>query len=379
MSKCGLVLTGGGARSAYQVGVLKGISDICKSHKNLFEVISGVSAGAINGSYLVSYADDPYQGVQNLWDLWANLNVSEIYKSDSHSMFKIGFRLIKDMSTGGLLRGHKSNYLLDTAPLYEFLKKNLDIDRIRNNIENKKVHAFAVTATNFHSGTCVTFYEGASEIKDWVRTNRVSRREQITLDHIMASAAIPIFFPPVRVSKGYYGDGVIRMNSPLSPAVHMGADKILAIGIRYKRSLEEVIQMNKEQKENVSLAEIAGVMLNAAFLSFLDSDIERIERINRTLELIPPTAEAHTELRKIPILEISPSKDLGNLACDQFTNFPKILKHALRGIGATEKKGWDLISYLAFEKPYTTMLLDLGYQDAMRKQTEIEEFFKEDL
>jgi NTE family protein len=199
-------------------------------------------------------------------------------------------------------------------------------------------------------------------------------RETLTLDHVMASSAIPIFFPPVRLSGSFYGDGCIRLTAPLSPAIHLGADRVLAIGIRYFRPKGITEQLNKTiYDDKISLVNIVGVLLNAVFLDSLESDHERMERINRAVSaLTPEQRAAHPDkLRVIPVLAVKPSKDLGSLASEQFERFPRALRHLLRGLGASVDTGWDLLSYLAFDSAYTRRLLELGREDALAMKDQL--------
>jgi NTE family protein len=226
----------------------------------------------------------------------------------------------------------------------------------------------------------VSFYDGHASIEPWARSSRLGRRSTLTVEHILASAAIPIFFRPVAIGGTYWGDGGIRLGNPLSPAIHLGADRIIAVGIRHARPDQQVFEMNQTSTLGViTLADIGGVLMNALFLDALDSDVERMMRINQTLDLLPPEVVANhpAKLRKIPVLAIRPSKDLGKLAGNQLPKFPFILRHLLKGTGASNDKGWDLLSYLAFDSSYTNLLMEVGYEDALRLRNEIEQFFED--
>src|SRR6185503_12630912 len=242
----------------------------------------------------------------------------------------------------------RANHLLDTAPLRELLDAKLDLARAATHVRSGALRALAFSATNYLTGTTVTFYDGAPELKPWARHDRIALRETLSIDHVMASAAIPVFFPPVFIDGKPFGDGGVRMTTPVSPAVHLGADKILGISIRYARSQEQTIAINRDtRRENVSAAQIAGVLLNALFLDSLDNDVDRLQRVNRTLSFVPDDARReHPDLlRRIPGLLLRPSQDLGQLAADEYVRFPAMLRHLLRGIGATGQSGWDLLSY----------------------------------
>ena len=235
----------------------------------------------------------------------------------------------------------------------------------------------SVSATNYLTGTAISFYDGIQELNPWVRSTRLGIHTPLSVEHIMASSAIPIFFPPVNINGTFYGDGCIRLSSPLSPAIHLGADRVIAVGIRTPRSNEEIIEYNQElSKGDLTIAEISGMLLNAVFLDSLETDIERMERINTTISImsLEHRSQMSSKLRQIPLLSLSPSRDLGELAIGILHEFPAIIRFLLKGLGAKENKGWDLLSYLAFEKVYTHQLIELGYLDTLRKKNTILEF-----
>jgi NTE family protein len=375
----GLVLTGGGARAAYQAGVLRGISELCPPGPGPLRTITGISAGSINAAFLASRARDFRQAAHAACGLWETLHMEAILKTDVVSLSRLGIGWIRDLSMGGAFRGTRSTFLLDTAPLRDLLKKEIDFAEIRANIKSGVLHGMAVSATHYKTGTAITFFEADHGVEPWVRSSRIGKEAPIELDHILASAAIPVLFQPVRLEESYYGDGSIRLRAPLSPAIHLGSDKILAIGIRYYRPEDMTLELNESAKmEHITVSDIAGVMLNAAFMDTLESDVERLERINTTISLL--TAEGRAKhphkLRIIPLLSIRPSKDLGAFAKGQFQRFPTMLKHLLRGIGASEERGWDLLSYLSFDGAYTRPVMELGYSDALARKSEIIDFLE---
>jgi NTE family protein len=375
----GLVLTGGGARAAYQVGVLRALADITRGESTPFRIVTGVSAGAINTYAVAAHADDFATAVESLSTTWRTLSPENVYRTDARSLFSIGARWIGELSGGGLLGAARSNHLLDTSPLRALLHKRLANARIQHHLATGRLRGVALTATNYETGTAITFYDGADDIEPWTRSSRIGRRESLTVDHVLASSAIPIFFPPVRIGSSFYGDGCIRLNAPISPAIHLGADRVLAVGIRYLRSGFQLSELNGSLKgDPLSLAEIGGVLLNAVFLDSLESDVERLERINATLSLISPEQRTRLSypLRKIPILVMRPSRDLGRLAARQSRRFPRTLRYLLRGIGATGERGWDLLSYLAFEPTYVSLLMELGFYDTLTRRAEVEAFFE---
>lgn len=381
MSNVGLVLSGGGARGAYQVGAISALAEIIGQRQSPIRVLAGLSAGAINSTALAIHADDLSKGAARLAEIWSSLTPDRVYRTDFPKLATLGARWVKDLALGGQLGKHRANYLLDTAPLRELLAREMDTSQLRKHIDSGALRGVAVSATNYLTGSTVTFYDGAPEIKPWVRRGRIASREPLSVEHVMASAAIPVFFPPVMLAGKVFGDGGIRMTTPISPAIHLGADKVIAIGIRYYRSAEHTIALNRDTLANtVSVAQISGVLLNAVFLDSLDNDIERLERINRTLSFIKPEDRArHPDLlRRIPSLSLRPSKDLGRLAGDQYEKFPATLRHLLRGIGATGDAGWDLLSYVAFQPEYIRKLIELGYQDTIARAREVEDFFTRD-
>jgi NTE family protein len=378
-SKVGLVLTGGGARAAYQAGVMRGISAVLgSSHPFPFSVVSGISAGAINAGKIAAGESSFETTVDELCHLWTTLEPHRVLNTDVSMLTRLGTRWIRDLTLGGMLGGSKSTFLLDVRPLRQFLEEQLSFEAIYRNLQAKRLDGFAVSVTNYKTGTAISFFDGRSEIQPWMRSSRIGVRERLTLDHILASAAIPVLFPPVRIGETFYGDGSIRLSAPLSPAVHMGADKILAVGIRYLRPSEVTWDLNAVTRmDHITMADIAGVMLNATFFDLLDADVERMLRINQTLDLIPePNRTKHPQgLRTVPLLVIRPSQDLGSLASDHFRHLPTMLRYMLSGIGASAEQGWDLLSYLAFDKAYTEPIVELGYKDALNLREDIKRFF----
>lgn len=371
----GLVLTGGGARAAYQVGVIQALAEMTHETQSPFKIITGVSAGAINGGYLMSRADDFKIAAQGLWDLWINLHSERIYRADPASLASLGTKWLRTLGMGGMIRQKKANHLLNTDPLRELLTQELKLDRLPKFFKDGTLRGASFSATNYLTGTAISFYDGAEDVQPWVRSTRIGVRAPLTVEHVMASSAIPVFFPPVRLEGALYGDGCIRLTSPLSPAIHMGSDRIIAIGIRYFRSQEQTLEMNQTvRREDLSIAEIGGVLLNAVFLDSLETDIERMERINNTISMMGEEARAKMALKTIPVLALRPSQDLGQLARGCLKEFPTLIRFLLKGVGAKEDKGWDLLSYLAFERAYTEQLIQLGYHDTIRKKEQVLEF-----
>lgn len=379
----GLVLTGGGARSAYQAGVLRGLHQVAVEEKLgdqfRFNVFSGISGGAINASYLASHADTWDQAIESLWQRWQKLTLEAVVETDVWPLLKKVTKVGTNLGFGGVFwKKKKPTELLSSEPLRKMLAGGSNFERFQNNLKSGLVQGLGLTATHYGYGTSVTFYQGQSNIKSWARRNRIGLPTVLSNEHVMASAAIPFLFPPILIDGAYYGDGAMRMSAPLSPAIHMGAHKILAIGVRYSRSESEVYKRVESpgDMKSVSLADIAGATLNALFLDAVDSDVERLERINRTLSLIHEDKKHPEALKNIPVLIVRPSQDLGALAKGQLSKFSWTMRHLLRGLGASEERGSDLISYLAFDHSYTGQLLELGYKDALNQRQSILEWLK---
>jgi NTE family protein len=373
LANVGLVLTGGGARAAYQVGAIRALAEIAGPGPSPFDIITGVSAGAVNGVSLAAGAEDFRGAAERLGALWLDLQPDKVYRTDARKLLRVGGSWLRELAGGGLLGASNVNYLLDTSPLREYLRGHLPVPRMRRHIRTGVLRGVAVSVTNFLDGNAVTFFDGAKDVSPWVRSTRVGVREHIKIDHIMASAAIPLLFPPVKIRGVYFGDGCVRLLSPLSPAVHLGATRLLAIGVRHRDPPQEI---SRSKASELPLSSIAGVLLNAVFLDSLEADVERLERMNRTLAFVPAASrdKLPEPLRQIPILVLRPSRDLGELAKDQYRRFPGMLRYLLKGIGAADEGGSDLLSYLAFEPVYVGRCQELGYQDTMVRRREVEAF-----
>lgn len=374
-ARIGIVLTGGGARAAYQVGVLRAISAITNFPKNPFRIISGYSAGAINGAWLAGHADNFEQAVQTMWDEWAALTPDKVFNTDVPNVLYMAVRWIKDRSFGGVHQNQRQiNYLLDTLPLQKFIQTRIDYEGVRRHLQNENMFGVSITSVNYHTGQSVTFYSGSKDIQDWKSLNRVSIRTDLAPEHVIASSAIPIFFPPKKIGDYHFGDGMVRLNAPLSAAVKMGAEKLLVIGIQGENSQ---LVTAPEQNGNVTIGEIAGTILNGLFFDSLDADLARLQRINRTVSLMSDEERERGKdhLRQIPVLVMRPGSQVGKPSQCEFGRMPATLKFLLKGIGLTENRGVDLLSYLAFEPQYLRAMLESGYEDTMKRKSDIEEFF----
>jgi NTE family protein len=324
---------------------------------------------------LVSRADEFKIAAQGLWDLWMNLHSEKIYRADPASIASLGTKWLRTLGMGGMIKHKKANHLLNTEPLRELLTQELQLDRLPQYFKSGILRGVSFSATNYLTGTAISFFDGVPELEPWVRSTRIGVRAPMTVEHVMASSAIPVFFPPVQLEGALYGDGCIRLTSPLSPAIHLGSDRIVAIGIRYFRTHDQTLELNQSvRRDELSIAEIGGVLLNAVFLDSLETDIERMERINATIGMLHEDHRSKTQLKTIPVLALRPSQDLGQLARGCLKEFPTLIRFLLKGVGAKEDKGWDLLSYLAFERAYTSQLIELGYNDTIRKKDMIAEF-----
>jgi len=368
----GLVLTGGGARAAYQVGVLIAIAKLSKNRRhNPFPILCGTSAGAINTVALACLADNFGKAVSLLASFWRNMHVGQIYRADPAGVGSAGARWLSALALGWLI-GNPPRSLLDNSPLRTLLRRSLDFAGIERSITNGALHAVSVSASGYESGESISFFQAHPSAQPWRRVQRVGMRSQLTVDHLLASSAIPFIFPATLINREYFGDGSMRQLAPLSPAIHLGARRLLIIGARKQSEHRE-----REQVDGYpSLAQIAGHALSSIFLDSLAVDIERAQRINRTLAAIPAAQIDHAAitLRPIDTLVISPSERLDRIAAEHASALPWPIKALLGGIGAMNRQGGALTSYLLFEQAYTRKLIELGYADTQARANEVGDF-----
>jgi NTE family protein len=376
----GLVMTGGGARGAYQAGVLKRIGEIksVQLSGNPFPIIGGTSAGAVNGGALAVGCDEFSMATKVLARLWAELRPSDVYRCDVLTQARNSFTWIMDLSFGALLGGGNAHSLLDASPLQHFLSTRLDCSRIQENIRRRHLYALAIAATNYNSGKSYLFIQGAKGHPMWNRSRRVTLATKITTDHICASAAIPLVFQPVRLKTAqgtaFFGDGCIRLQQPLSPVIRLGAERVFGIGVRGE-SLEH--QAETASDTEPSLAQVMGLLFNVMFLDHLATDVEHLDRLNKLLregQITQTGIDGCEQMRPLATFLITPSVDLSELARQHQKDMPYLIQYFVNGLGRDATACADLMSYLLFTPKYTRALIDIGYNDAAQRIDEIEDF-----
>ena len=370
--KTGLILTGGGARAAYQVGVLKAIAEMLpRRTQNPFPIICGTSAGAFNAVTLAVYAQSFRLGVQYLEKMWKNFSAHDIYRADALGVFNNTVRWLSGLILNGLGINRLNRVsLLDSSPLAELLERALPSEKIQENIDAGALHALSIAASGYGTGHSVNFFQSAPGVQPWQRARRLGVATFIEAKHILASSAIPFIFPAVRINREYFGDGSMRQIAPVSPALHLGAVRVLVIGTGQVNEKLNRIKVD----DYPSLAKIAGHALDSIFLDSLEVDIERLNRINKTIDLVPEEVRNHMNMQHIYVLNISPSQSIEKIAGRYAKQLPFPIRLLLRSVGAMRRNASNLVSYLLFEKDFCRALIDLGYQDAMNRKQEIMSF-----
>lgn len=372
--KKALILPGAGARGAYQVGVLKAMAEcLPRRARNPFSVISGASAGAINATVLASRAQHFEAAVAEMQAVWSSFSVEQIYRADAATLLRSSLHWLAALVTGGTLVS-RPQALLDNAPLRELLKEQINFPRIGIALDRGHLDALVVTASAYTSAQSVAFFQSSRRSEPWQRVRRIGRRTTITLDHLMASSAVPFLFPPVQVGGEFFGDGSMRHQAPLSPAIHLGADRLLIIGVRDEHPDPEPAP--DAQAEPPGIVQIAGYMLDTLFMDGIYADLERVSRINSILEVTRQKTIARPggQLREIDTMLIVPSQDIREIAARHAAELPGPLRALLGGIGGLNSSGMQFISYLLFESGFTSELIELGYRDALRIEDDLRAF-----
>ena len=367
--KCtALILPGGGARGAYQVGVLKAIDELRGNSKNPFPVVCGTSAGAINAAVLASHAHEFSVGIERLERFWGSMRCSRVYRTDALTVLKSGLRFAVTLLSGGLIAGNPKAFL-DNSPLRRFLQQTLQLQGVETALEQKALQAVAVTASGYTSASATSYFQAGKDMPGWQRTRRRGQPATLDVSHLLASAALPLIFPAECIGNEYFGDGGMRMSAPLSPAIHLGANRILVIGTRDVKPDPPPDHLSNYP----SAGEIGGYLMDSIFMDTLNADLARLKRINRTLRLVPQERRAETGLVEIESLVIKPSKDLRYVTKAHVHEIPKSVQILLRTLGGWGRD-WRMASYLLFESAYCGELIDLGYADGMAVEQDIRTF-----
>ncbi len=394
----GLVLTAGGARGAYQAGVLKRIGELAllRDAPLPFQVVTGASAGAINGALVASRSASFREATRSAAQLWSGVRMEQVFRTDAWSLGMGALGMVRDMTLAGFLGHTVTQSLFDASPLYELVSRHFDAGGIAEAIERGHLYALAITATSYHSGRSYTFVQGRPGHPVWTKSRRVVLPVELGPDHVCASAAIPIVFPPVRVASIagdlYFGDGGLRQVTPFSPAIRLGASRVLAVGIRSQRASDALSREELGTAEEAGLqgpsivrpplAQICGVFLNAIFIDHLDSDLDHLRRMNELIRSYgtavgdgDPRSPAVSEpMRLVTPLVITPSEDLALVAQRFAHRMPRLVRYLMDGLGTPDAQSADLMSYLLFDGTYTRALVDIGYRDADERAEEIEAF-----
>ncbi len=368
-----LILSGGGARAAYQVGVLRAIAKLIPAKApNPFPIICGTSAGGINAASLAAGSGNFRRAVCRLDYIWKNIRCEDVYRGDFLFISLRIFHWIFSLLLGGLGK-HNPRSFLDNAPLESTLMRLIPFHRIDDAVQSGALRAVTITVSGYHSGQSVSFFTGSADIENWNRVQRLGVRSPINVKHLLATSAIPFVFPAVRINREFFGDGSVRQVAPISPALHLGAKKILVIGLSPLREEQIVREHNVSYP---SLALVAGHLMNSVFIDGMETDLERLTRVNRTISYIDQAIveRGEVQLRPVQVLSICPSKPLEQLAARHSRHFPRGMRFLLGGLGALKRQGSVLTSYVLFNKYYARDLIDLGYQDAMARREDILRF-----
>lgn len=363
--RIGLILPRGGARCAYQVGALRAIAEVVQSAANPFQVIVGTSSGAVAAAVIAAGANDWPRPVRALEDVWANFRLGQVVHAERAYMLRSGARLLGSLLSAGRIRAPGS--LLDTAPLHELLRQRIDFGGVTASVKSGALHALGICATSYHTRESVTFFDGEPSIPDWQRSGRRGLRTELLLDHVMASTALPALFPPVAIDGHYFGDGAMLQMAPLSAAIRLGATRLLVIGVR--REVDVSARLREVGAGPPTPAGLLGLMLDSLFFNQIFRDLELARRFNRFADTDPT-------LRKLGILRLEPSQNIGAIAAACRDRLPGTVKALLGVLGGRGAAGDTLAGYLLFESEFTRQLIHLGYDDVMSQRATIADFLR---
>lgn len=377
MSQIALILSGGGARGAYQAGVVQGIYEVLRSASIPMKIdhFSGVSAGAINATYLSSLWDDQEKAIKSLVDLWSQLKSSDVYYTDAINLGRIGLKWVSELSMGGVIGDpFPGRALLETEPLKALLHKKLDTTKVAANLEKNLFRSLIITAVDYADSTAVSFIQTNKDYKAWQKQRRISESAEITVDHVLGSSAIPLLFPPRPIENRFFGDGCVRNSHPCAPSIYLGAQKLLIIGVKSRSNTAYQKEINSMGKAP-SVARVVNVLLNAVLLDSVEHDVERLIRMN---QIVTQAANSpNLSYKKLDFVFISPSRDIGALASKHMARVPRIIRYLIKGLGSLDEAN-ELVSYLLFESPFCSELIEMGFQDALDNREKIISLFRQD-
>ncbi|WP_413575824.1 patatin-like phospholipase family protein [Bdellovibrio sp. HCB290] len=374
MKKSGLVLSGGGARGAYQAGVLVAVYEIAQASgvPLKLDFLSGVSAGAINASSLASNAHDYKYATESLARLWSEVHFDQVFSTDSLTMGKIGIQWLKEISLGGITGTTPGRGLLDTTPLRGLISRNMNYEQVQENINAGHLEALCITSIDYAKSATTTFVQSNNTLSSWDKGRKRSEFSPINTEHIMASSAIPLLFPPIKVNERFFGDGAVRNHAPCSPTIYLGAEKLMVIGVRLQSST--AYDLHAENTDTApSLARVINTILNGVLLDAVEQDVEKLRRLNEYATAITPEQQRKVSLRPLDYLFISPSEDIGEMAVQKAAKLPRVIRYLMKGLGSLQDAS-EIISYLMFDPSFCSDLIEIGRKDGYAQKEEIIKF-----